>query len=179
MTSVRAMGAAAVGQLVSPSNPVDFLSLATTGADAAAPGIANFVQSALCLPPMETLSINGICAASMGALNSAAEHVDKTGRPACAGASEFPSRLFKKQRFSDRTSISFDAHFLRWMLSDGAGAVRLEHAPKGKCLKLHWIHNKSFSADYPTCMQVGLDEHGKGYLDFDTLGEAQAAGAFD
>jgi 3-oxoacyl-[acyl-carrier-protein] synthase-3 len=41
-------------------------------------------------------------------------------------ASEMPSRLFKRSRFAAQGyDTDFDAHFLRWMLSDGAGAVLL------------------------------------------------------
>jgi 3-oxoacyl-[acyl-carrier-protein] synthase-3 len=180
-TSVTEMGARVVAQLVDNENPIGFLSMGTTGGDAAAPGLANFVQGALHLPPMETLSVSGICAASMGALTSACEHVQATGEAACAGASEFPSRLFRAERFIGRKDIGFDAHFLRWMLSDGAGAVRLEKKPKkdGKSLNVNWIHSKSFSGDFPTCMQVGLSSDGKGYLEYDSLGKAQDDGAYD
>lgn len=178
VTSVREMGANAVNKLLN-NNPVNFLAMATTGADSAAPGLANFVQSELGLPPLETISISGICAASMSALSSAAEHTDKTGETSISGASEFPSRLFKKERFNQRKEITFNSHFLRWMLSDGAGACRIENKPQGKSLKINWIHNKSFSADFPTCMQVGLDEEGKGYLDYDNLTDAEYNGAFD
>jgi hypothetical protein len=41
-----------------------------------------------------------------------------------AVASEMPSRLFKRSRFAARGyETDFDSHFLRWMLSDGAGAL--------------------------------------------------------
>lgn len=183
--SVAAMGAKVARQLVEASEQVDFLAAATTGGDCAAPGLANLIQGELCLPPLETLSVSGICAASVGALNAAAQAVE-TGAAAhaIALASEFPSRLFKASRFKDRTAdIDFDAHFLRWMLSDGAGGVLLAKRPKaeGLSLKLKWIHQKSFSGDMPTCMQVGQSVGNQlpGYLDYPTLAEAEKAGAFD
>ena len=134
---------------------------------------------------METLSISGICAASIGALNAAAQAIESgSAEHAIALASEFPSRLFKASRFQNRDSdIDFDAHFLRWMLSDGAGGVALANRPasEGLSLKLKWIHQKSFSGDMPTCMQVGqsLGNTLPGYLDYPTMAEAEKAGAFD
>ena len=183
--SVTSMGAEIARTLIADGQPVHFLAAATTGGDCAAPGLANLIQGALHLPPLETLSVSGICASSMGALNAAAQAVESgSAQTALALASEFPSRLFKASRFQNRTAdIDFDAHFLRWMLSDGAGGVALSNLPasSGLSLKIRWIHQKSFSGDLPTCMQVGLSPGNvqPGYLDFPTLADAERAGAFD
>ena len=183
--SVTSMGARVVERLLEQEPRLDFLAAATTGGDCAAPGLANLIQGEMHLPPLETLSISGICAASIGALNAAAQAVEsKTARRAVALASEFPSRLFKVSRFRERESdVDFDAHFLRWMLSDGAGGVLLTDRPAatGLSLKLRWIHQKSFSGDMPTCMQVGqsVGNASPGYLDYSTLAQAESAGAFD
>ena len=51
--------------------------------------------------------------------------------------SELASRLFKHTRYEAAggyDAIDFDAEFLRWMLSDGAGAWLLESRPRGRCL---------------------------------------------
>lgn len=182
--SVTSMGAKVVAALTE-KNSLQFLSAATTGGDCAAPGLANLIQGELTLPPLETLSVSGICAASIGALNAAASAVQSgSANAAIAVASEFPSRLFKASRFENRnTDIDFDAHFLRWMLSDGAGGVMLRNQPatQGLSLKIKWIHQQSFSGDMPTCMQVGqsIGNTLPGYLDYPTLAEAEKAGAFD
>jgi 3-oxoacyl-[acyl-carrier-protein] synthase-3 len=48
----------------------------------------------------------------------------------------------------------------------------------GFCIKLKWVHQKSFSGDYPVCMQLGMTEdRAKSFLDFPTSSEAEAAGA--
>ena len=183
--SVTSMGAKIVAQLSDSNTPIEYLSAATTGGDCAAPGLANLIQGELHLPPLETISVSGICAASIGALNAAAQAVESSAaNTAIALASEFPSRLFKTSRFQNRTAdIDFDAHFLRWMLSDGAGGALLAKHPSsdGVSLKIKWIHQKSFSGDMPTCMQVGMSVGNKlpGYLDYPTLAEAEKAGAFD
>ena len=183
--SVTSMGAKIVEALHNKNETLGFLSAATTGGDCAAPGLANLIQGEMRLPPLETLSVSGICAASIGALNAAAQAVESgASKNAIALASEFPSRLFKTSRFQNRVAdIDFDAHFLRWMLSDGAGGAMLSGKPaaSGLSLKLKWIHQKSFSGDMPTCMQVGqsIGNNLPGYLDYPTLADAEKAGAFD
>ncbi|MGB4812590.1 MAG: iron-containing redox enzyme family protein [Methylophilaceae bacterium] len=183
--SVTTMGAKVVEQLLESYAQIGYLAAATTGGDSAAPGLANLIQGEMHLPPLEALSVSGICAASIGALNAAAQAVEAGAtESAIALASEFPSRLFKASRFQNRTTaIDFDALFLRWMLSDGAGGVLLSNQPasKGLSLKIKWIHQKSFSGDMPTCMQVGMSIGNQlpGYLDYPTLDEAEKAGAFD
>jgi 3-oxoacyl-[acyl-carrier-protein] synthase-3 len=67
------------------------------------------------------------------------------------------------------------------MLSDGAGAFLVTGAPNGTglTLKVKWIHIKSFSGDFPVCMQLGSAEGQPGsYLDYQSFKEAEEAGAF-
>lgn len=165
---------------------VSLLASGSSGGDALMPGFANMIQGELAAPPMETLSVHGICAAGVSAIQSAAQGVELGAhRSALAVASEMPSRLFKRSRFAARGyDTDFDSHFLRWMLSDGAGALLLsEGAPAlagapGVRLRLKWIHQRAFSGDYPVCMQLGLTEdRSRGHLDFGSWGEAEAAGA--
>ncbi|MBD9531421.1 iron-containing redox enzyme family protein [Comamonas sp. CMM01] len=164
---------------------VGFLSSGSSGGDALMPGFANMIQGEMAAPPMETLSVHGVCAASVGALQAAAQAVEGGAHPlALAVASEMPSRLFKRSRFAAQGyDTDFDAHFLRWMLSDGAGAVllggpqALPHTP-GLRLKLCWTHQRSFAGDYPVCMQLGLTpDRSTSHLDFPAWGDAEAAGA--
>lgn len=165
---------------------VSLLASGSSGGDALMPGFANMIQGELAAPPMETLSVHGICAAGVSAIQSAAQGVELGAhRSALAVASEMPSRLFKRSRFAARGyDTDFDSHFLRWMLSDGAGALLLsDGAPAlagapGVRLRLKWIHQRAFSGDYPVCMQLGLTEdRSRGHLDFGSWGEAEAAGA--
>lgn len=105
---------------------------------------------------------------------------------ALAVASELPSRLFKRSRFAARDyDADFDAHFLRWMLSDGAGALLLGNSgralpgiSRGVRLRLKWVHQRSFSGDYPVCMQLGLSaDRQRGHLDYPSWTDAEADGA--
>lgn len=163
---------------------VQFLSSATVGADLAAPGFANLIQGESRAAPMQTMSFQGICASGVAALKTAAQTIELGEfNKALAVAVEFPSRLFKASRFRHiAENVDFDSHFLRWMLSDGAGAAFFSDRPKetGVSLKLNWIHLKSFSGDYPTCMQIGAPngQPKTSYLDYSSLEEAEKNGSF-
>ena len=163
---------------------VTILCTGSSGGDLAMPGFANMVQGELHAPPMATSAHQGVCAAGMAAMQHAASALELSDAGhALVAASEMPSRMFKRSRFAPRGyETDFDAHFLRWMLSDGAGACLLSKRPRssGISLKLRWIHNRSFSGDLPVCMQLGrpADQQGKSYLDYASLAEAEAAGAF-
>jgi 3-oxoacyl-[acyl-carrier-protein] synthase-3 len=184
--SVAGMGAAALqaalGEMDDPA-PLDLLAAASTGPDVSVPGFANMVQGEARLAPLKTASLAGVCASSVGALDYAVSQIALgQARRAAVVAAEFPSRLFKRSRMSQARDLRFDAHFLRWMLSDAAGAWILADAPAPRrpSLRVDFVHLKSFSGDFPTCMQVGYADGngGKGYLDFDTLRQAEEAGAY-
>lgn len=165
---------------------VSLLASGSSGGDTLMPGFANMIQGELAAAPMETLSVHGICAAGVSAIQSAAQGIELGAhRTALAVASEMPSRLFKRSRFAARGyETDFDSHFLRWMLSDGAGALLLSDGmpalagKPGLRLRLKWVHQRAFSGDYPVCMQLGLTEdRARGHLDFGSWAEAEAAGA--
>ena len=85
-------------------------------------------------------------------------------RWALAVGSEMPSRLFKRSRFAARGyDADFDAHFLRWMLSDGAGALLLSHRePLGAGdaalrLRLKWVHQHVLLRRLPGVHAAGPD----------------------
>jgi 3-oxoacyl-[acyl-carrier-protein] synthase-3 len=164
---------------------VSLMTSGSSGGDTLMPGFANMIQGELAAPPMEVLSVHGICAAGVSAIQVAAQGIELGAhRSALAVASEIPSRLFKRSRFAARGyEADFDSHFLRWMLSDGAGALLLSDGAalagaNGLCLRLKWVHQRSFSGDYPVCMQLGLTEdRQRGHLDFGSWNEAEAAGA--
>lgn len=163
---------------------VNILCTGTSGGDLAMPGFANMVQGELHAPPMITSAHQGVCAAGMAAMQHAASALELSDSGnALVTASEMPSRMFKRSRFAPRGyETDFDSHFLRWMLSDGAGACLLSKQPRrsGLSLKLRWIHNRSFSGDLPVCMQIGQTSgaQDRTYLDYPSLAEAEADGAF-
>ncbi|MGN7918064.1 iron-containing redox enzyme family protein [Lysobacter sp. 22409] len=181
------MAASAIRQCLASTDTaldgIGLLACGTSGGDALMPGFACMVQGELAAPPMQTLSAHGICASGVGAWESAASAVELgSHQRALVAAAEMPSRLFKRSRYAARDyNADFDAHFLRWMLSDGAGALQLSSAPKprdGLRLRLRFIHQRSFSGDYPVCMQLGLTpDRTRSHLDYDSWQAAEADGA--
>ena len=175
---------ACLGEAGLTLDDVSLLCTGSSGADLVLPGFASMVQGELTGKPMETASLQGVCSAGMSALQYACMAVDQGAHErALVVTSELPSRLFKRTRFATRGyAVDFDSHFLRWMLSDGAGALLVSHAPNpdGLTLKVKWIHLKSFGGDFPVCMQIGYPEKNEptSYLDYESFAEAEKAGAF-
>ncbi len=146
---------------------IDLLVCGTTWPDLLVPGFASMVHGELPeLSSLEAVSNQGVCCAGVASLNYAASQV-RLGHKhhAIAVASELASRLFKHTRFEAETSIqngqnlSFDVEFLRWMLSDGAGAVLVQNRPaiNGLSLKIDWIELISHANAYPVCMYAGIE----------------------
>jgi 3-oxoacyl-[acyl-carrier-protein] synthase III len=186
--SATAMAAAAVNSCLAAAEirleDLTILCTGSSGGDVAMPGFANMVQGELHARPLHTSSHQGVCAAGVAALQHAASTLELSDSGhAMVVTSELPSRMFKRSRFAARGyETDFDSHFLRWMLSDGAGACLLSKQPRaqGLSLELQWIHSRSFSGDLPVCMQIGRPPDGSptSYLDYASVGDAEADGAF-
>lgn len=161
---------------------VKMLSAATSQGDIVLPGFGSMVQAELGLSDIELHSSHGICSSSMMALKTAYINI-KAGEQnnALVVASELTSRLFKASRYEAAgAEIDFNAEFLRWMLSDGAGALLLEQQPRGQCFRIDWIRSFSHADAYPVCMSVGYPSEQSGdksWQDYPTYAEAEAAGA--
>lgn len=189
--SVAAMAAAAVHSCLARASctldEVGLLAAGSAGGDALMPGFASMLHGELGAPPLECLSSHGICASGIGALAYAAQSLQIGGHArALVAAAEMPSRLFKRSRYAaSGYEADFDAHFLRWMLSDGAGSVLLGTRSKstaaqssGVRLRLSWLQSRSFAGDYPVCMQLGLAaDRSRSHLDYDAWSQAEAEGA--
>ena len=67
-----------------------------------------------------------------------------------------PKRLLSSA--DEQGRIPFDAQFLRWMLSDGGGAVVVEDRPRpeGLSLRIDWSYQRSHAHRYPLCMYAGV-----------------------
>jgi 3-oxoacyl-[acyl-carrier-protein] synthase-3 len=65
-----------------------------------------------------------------------------------------------------RPVIGFEKDFLRWMLSDGAGALLLQNRPnpQGLSLKVEWIDQFSFAHRFEPCMYAGAEKNADGSL---------------
>ncbi|MDE0880980.1 MAG: beta-ketoacyl-ACP synthase III [Myxococcota bacterium] len=170
---------------------IGMLAVATTQGDYVLPGFGSQVQAGLEIPRVELLTTHGICSCAMMALKGAFNAI-KLGDQSTALviSSELCSRLLKRQRYeaaSDsigaQRGLDFNAEFLRWMLSDGAGALLLADKPasRGLSLRIDWIRSFSHADSYPVCMSVGNSGKGenapKAWQDYETYAEAEIDGA--
>jgi 3-oxoacyl-[acyl-carrier-protein] synthase III len=129
--------------------------------------------------------LHGVCVGGMMALRTAMLQVGAGREAAVACASEFASRLFKATRFEAQGegAVDFDTEFLRWMLSDGAGAALVQPEPGKMALEIEWIEIVSHANRFGPCMYVGPAKNGAGmpasWLDFASYPEADRAGAIN
>lgn len=196
MFSNAHMAAEAVRDAINKSTldlkEISLLVAATSQADLPLPGFASMVHGELDLPPCEIATMHGICASSVIGLRHAALAVGSGEvSKAISVASEFASRLLKGSRyqaqgFGSEKKLRFESEFLRWMLSDGAGAFLLEDKPRedGISLKVEMISIKSYASQFPPCMFVGNKDDvnqtsPKGWLDYPDYESASAAGAIN
>ena len=142
---------------------IDLLAVASTQGDLPLPGLASLVQAELGIGPLEIITTHGVCSASMMALKSACNQV-RLGekKNALVIGSELASRLLKKSRYEAVANLKIDleSEFLRWMLSDGAGAFLVQPRPRwrGLSLKIEWIEIVSFASHYDLCMSCGTND---------------------
>lgn len=143
---------------------------------------------------IEVVSPAGVCCAGMHAFKYAYMSL-KLGlkTKAVAAASErlsvslrsdvFELEVKKMAELEENPYLAFDKDFLRWMLSDGAGAFLLQTTPNQNdiSLKIDWIEANSFANEMEACMYMGADklEDGtlKSYLDC-TVQEIQEKSIF-
>lgn len=147
---------------------IECMSCGTTTPDLLFPGHALMVLGELGLTECEAVTTSGICICGMTALKYGFMNV-ATGctHNAVATGSDLASSYLRADFYTpdalpdvdleEKPIRAFDAEFLRWMLSDGAGAVFL--SPKKNqdriSLKIDWIENISYAGELETCMYAG------------------------
>jgi 3-oxoacyl-[acyl-carrier-protein] synthase-3 len=158
--------------------PIGCLACGTSIADQLMPGHGVMVQGELGLPACEVVSTAGVCAAGMTALKYAYMAVASgQHRAAVATGSELSSASMRADAFTPETeeraegpeqnsALAFEKDFLRWMLSDGAGAVLLEDTPSasGTSLRIDWLDVLSYAGEVETCMYAGAVKQADGRL---------------
>lgn len=179
-------------------NDIAMLAAATTWPDTLVPGFASMVHGRIGGGVMDILSPGGVCAASMQAFKGAVNAI-KVGdhKNAMVVASELTSRLLKSERFEKESELRknregvadsyqyFNADFLRWMLSDGAGALFLENRPHPDklSLKVDWAELRSYAHIFPACMYMGISQTHDlkpqdSFHNYATFSDADDAGLF-
>jgi 3-oxoacyl-[acyl-carrier-protein] synthase-3 len=141
-----------------------YLAAATTQGDYLVPGHATAVQGELGAAAMEIASFQSVCGSSLMAAKAAWLSV-RAGEhdiaAACAG--EFSSRWFRPCFYEgtalvdDKGRLRAEADFLRFTLSDGAGAILAEPRPRPDALSLRirFIDIVSLAGSFEPCMWAG------------------------
>jgi 3-oxoacyl-[acyl-carrier-protein] synthase-3 len=162
---------------------VDLLCCGTSTPDQMIPSHAVMVHGYLPeSSSIEVVSPSGVCCSGMHAFKYAYLSVlsgDK--QKAISTGSERISPILKADTFDTEAEkieqlnndpyIAFEKDFLRWMLSDGAGAFLLENkkSENGISLKVEWIEAISYANTMETCMYMAAEKNEdgtlKGYMD--------------
>jgi 3-oxoacyl-[acyl-carrier-protein] synthase-3 len=167
---------------------IECLCCGTSSPDLIMPGHGVMVAGELQLPPCDVVTTAGICVAGMTALKYACMNVASgTVSNAVATGSELASSFMRAGFFHSEVDpeadlkkkpiLGFDADFLRWMLSDGAGAAFISGRKRrsGLAYRVEWIENRSYAGELATCMYAG----GKKGADGRVLGWRQAANSME
>lgn len=153
--------------------PITYLSAGSTHTPFNGPGLSSMLhgelrERGLVSHALEINSNAGICTSAAQALVNSVRAVrgNDHRHALCVGA-EQPSAVLKStairpvydlpQMFRDlRQSKWFMSVFLRFMLSDGAGAFLIQDRPAatGPSFEVTWTHSRSFAHEAPVCMKL-------------------------
>ena len=138
------------------------LAAATTQGDYIVPGHAAAVHAELGAGPIEIASFQSVCGSSLMAAKAAWLSVragEHDVAAACAG--EFSSRWFRPSFYEGTALVDAkgrlrpEADYLRFTLSDGAGAVVIEPDPRPGALRIRFIDIVSLADRFDPCMWAG------------------------
>jgi 3-oxoacyl-[acyl-carrier-protein] synthase III len=120
---------------------------------------------------IEVVTTSGTCCSGMHALKYAFLSIKSGERKnAVSSGSERFSCILKADSFTEEIEhlkelnenpyIAFEKDFLRWMISDGAGAFYIEDKKNenGISLEIDWIELFSFASKRETCMYMGAEK---------------------
>ncbi|WP_340679983.1 beta-ketoacyl-ACP synthase III [Paraglaciecola sp.] len=150
----------------------DTLVASSSMPDQVMPNHAAMVHGELKSPPCEIISTSGVCLCGITALKYAYLNV-KAGEStkSVVVASEVASSIMHARNFesehqhkvdtlAEHPEMAFEKDFLRWMLSDGAGAALLSDQANtdGITLRIDWIDSYSFANELEACMYAGAEK---------------------
>jgi len=149
---------------------IQLLSCGTSTPDQILPSHASMVHGYLKNGNVEVNSPSGACCSGMNALKYGylAVKAGQVDNAVCTGSERastwMKSSLFENEiehlkELENQPILAFNKEFLRWMLSDGAGAFLLENKPgKNLSLKIEWMEGFSYAHEMETCMYAGGDK---------------------
>jgi len=169
-----------LGQQGHDLDSIEILACGTTLPDQLIPNHALMVHGELKLPPCEVVATAGVCLS--GTMSLKYVYMSILSGLAVSGVatgSENVSSIMRAHLFTDELEspdrqlaktpeIAFEKDFLRWMLSDGAGAVWLSDTPNNDndkiSLRIDWIYQRSYAGELDACMYAGAEKQQDGTL---------------
>ena len=163
---------------------MDLLCCGTSTPDQMMPSHAVMVHGLLTgSNPVEVVSPSGVCCSGMHALkyawmsvrNGDAKYAVTTGSErvsAVMRGTSYESEIQRLSELEENPYISFEKDFLRWMLSDGAGAflVSNEKNVERISLRIEWLEGVSYAHEIEACMYMAGDKRPDGtiksYMDY-------------
>ena len=156
---------------------ITLLACGTSTPDQLLPSHASMVHGELGNFPMEIFSSAGVCLTSLQALKICYSNIlaGLHDNAVCV-ASELTSPALVSKFYDPEYEathdnpdkdpyMAFEKDFMRFMLSDGAGAVLLQDHPEGDCsLKVEWVEMTSYANELPTCMFMASELEPDGRL---------------
>lgn len=157
---------------------IELLSSGTSSPDQFVPSHAVMVHGLMNKnTTMEVNSVSGNCSSGMNALKYAfmAVRLGMNSNAVVTGSERVSTRMLQ-DKFKDELKngelerkpvLAFNKEFLRWMLSDGAGAIKLQNEKDPNSainLKIDWIEGISYANEIETCMYAGADKREDGSL---------------
>lgn len=157
---------------------LECLACGTSSADQIQPSHAHMVHGELASPACEVMSAGGVCTSGMHAMKYAYLNVASglVNRAVASGAEMASSYMIannfaaeveaKVVGLETRPELAFEKDFLRWMLSDGAGAALIQSQPNANApsLRIDWIESISYAGEMPACMYSGAVKRDDGRL---------------
>ena len=155
---------------------IDCLVCGTATSDQIFPSHGSMVHAELGCPPCEVVTTTGVCCASMAAFKYAYMNVSLSEcKNAVVTGSDLPSLSLTSKHFQPEIDLrrsdieaepmlAFENNFLRWMLSDGAGAALITPRPRadGPSLKIDWLDILSYANESEVCMYYGMQKQQDG-----------------
>lgn len=155
---------------------MELLSCGTSTPDNFLPSHAAMVHGLIKNHSVELNSSTGVCCAGMNSLKYGFLSVKSgnTTNAVCTGSEKvstwmlsdkYEQEVTNLKNLEEQPIIAFKKDFLRWMLSDGAGAFLLENKPKGDLsLRIEWMDAYSYAHELEACMYAGGDKNEDGSI---------------
>lgn len=157
---------------------IECLACGTSSADQIIPSHASMVHAEIGCPPCELIATSGVCCSGVSALKYGYLNVagglyanavvtgSELASPTLRASHFEPQIRLNHTELEKKPVLAFGNDFLRWMLSDGAGAFLITAAPNPDTtsLRIDWVDLISFANESDVCMHGGMQKKDDGTI---------------